>query len=374
MRQSTFRRICNVMKARASPSTLSEAPNDALGRVAQTETLGSCPVCGCAESTQRFEVSARQAAYHFVVREADPDRFARLESHLRHLWGRETCRVAECKNCKFCYADPFVAGDATFYTLAYDRRGYPKWKWEYEVTLGEIRQISGRSRVEDLTLLEVGAGDGAFIKSVCPSIIKPENVLCTEYSDYGIRSIEKLGVRCLPRDVREIRGEAYRGRFSLVCLFQIVEHMDRLDELFSHLQWLTGHDAAVFISVPNENLIHFYEKNGGLLDMPPNHVGRWNKRVFELMAGRNGWRVQRHEVGPRYFVHLFKRVATYRYLRRRQYSETLSNRIAAIRRPPLRRLFEIGIVGCHAVGALTLIPKIASPELGDSQWVKLVKT
>lgn len=361
------------MNERAPPGTPPETPNDALSPVAQTKTLASCPICGCAEPTLRFEVSAREAAYHFVVREANPDRFARLECHIRHLWDCETCRVVECKNCKFCYADPFVAGDVTFYTLAYDLRSYPKWRWEYEVTLGEIRQFARHSRVEDLTLLEVGAGDGAFIKSACPSIIKPGNALCTEYSDYGIRSIEKLGVTCLPRDVREIRDEGYRGRFSLVCLFQIVEHMDRLDELFSHLQWLTRPDAAVFISVPNDKLIHFYEKNGALLDMPPNHVGRWNKRAFELVANRNGWRVQRHEVGPRYFVHLFKRLAIYRYLRRRQCSGTLSNRIAAIARPWLRRLFEIGIVGCHAVSVLALIPGIASPELGDSQWVKLVK-
>jgi SAM-dependent methyltransferase len=333
----------------------------------------ACPACGSDDGRVRFSVSAREAAYHFVVAEAEPERFAALVRDLDARWGGHRCRVIECGNCQFCYADPFVAGDSTFYRLAYPHHGYPRDRWEFRVTAAEVRQIADLSPRRERRLLEIGSGEGAFIRQVCPSVILPANVLCTEYSRNGKAAVEALGIECLACDVRELRDARYRQRFDFICLFQVLEHMDRIDELFRHLAWLSQPDASVFISVPNDRLIEFYEQNGCLLDMPPNHVSRWNAKAFTLLAQRHGWRVAAHAYGPQAFLPLYQRVAIYRYMRQSQCSGTLSNRIAAIADARVRRFAQIAAIAGHAVRAMPLIPRLRSPDLGDSQWVRLVK-
>ena len=43
---------------------------------------------------------------------------------------------------------------------------------------------------------------------------------------------------------------------------------------------LLSKNGEILIAVPNEEIIKFNELNGALLDMPPNHIGRWSKKTF----------------------------------------------------------------------------------------------
>src|SRR5690348_9581573 len=103
----------------------------------------TCPVCLGAGSRLLWGATAAQAAQHFVLKEKNPDRHARLASHLGTLWGRERCEVVRCDHCGFCYADPYIAGDDQFYALAYERHAssYPGWKWEFEQTCRALSEI-----------------------------------------------------------------------------------------------------------------------------------------------------------------------------------------------------------------------------------------
>src|SRR5208337_399944 len=157
--------------------------------------------------------------------------------------------------------------------------GYPKWKWEFQETYEAIKKLAK----SDLKLMEIGAGDGAFIRRIAEEILPKENIFCTEFSRYGRHRIEYFGVKCSAEDVRCLSdsNSEYEDAFDIVCMFQVLEHMDRLELLFKKLNLLMKSGGNLFISVPNQRLIEFNENNGALLDMPPNHVGRWNIRCFE---------------------------------------------------------------------------------------------
>lgn len=337
------------------------------------DSAGRCPVCGGRPARIRFSVTPRDAAYHFAVAEAEPARFAALEAHLRRLWGAKGCRVLECSDCQFCYADPFIAGDSAFYRLAYPRHGYPRDRWEFRKTAETIRRLIGPAPTSDLFLLEIGAGEGAFLRSVCPSPFRPENIVCTEYSANGLAALAALGVRCFGCDLRELQGEEYRGRFHFVCMFQVLEHLDGVDDVFAQLGWLTRAGGSAFLSVPNARMIDFYERHDCLLDMPPNHVSRWTPRAFTLLAARHGWHLAAHACSPPRFLASWQRVSLYRHLRQAQVPGTLSNRVAAIGHRRLRRLAQVGVIAGHAVRAIPLLPKLLDPGLSGSQWVHLVK-
>lgn len=333
------------------------------------QVTARCPACHTDHAEQLWRVEAAEAAQHYVLREVHPARHRALRDHIESLWGASTCDVLRCTDCGFGFAHPFVAGDAQFYALAYDRTGYPAWKWEYDRTVKALDQADLPAA---FSLLEIGAGDGAFLRRVTPSQTPRDRVLATEFSDYGRRSIEALGVRCVAHDVRALPLDAPGAPFDVVCLFQVLEHLDGLDALAAHLAALTAPNGHLFAAVPNAERIAFNERHGSLLDMPPNHVGRWTRAAFGALAARHGWYVEAHEVEPERLSSQLRQLVVYRYMRRRQDARSLANRVERISNPALRTALRIATA---AVSGLTALPTAAAlarrGDLGDTQWVHL---
>jgi SAM-dependent methyltransferase len=328
----------------------------------------TCPVCFSTNARLLWSVTSSQAAQHFILKEKEPQRFFDLVSHIETLWGQITCEVLQCNDCEFCFCNPFVSGDKKFYDLAYDRSGYPDWNWEHQLTYEALRGLVST----DFRLLEIGAGDGSFIRRITPVILPKQNIMCLEFSEYGCQRIRELGVACSSDDIRNINKSEFQGYFDIVCMFQVLEHMGFIDLLFEKLNWLMKKNADLFISVPNPQRLMFFELNGALLDMPPNHVGKWNRNTFEIMAKRTGFHIEKYMLEDLKYLSMAKQFLKYRFLRKSQVATSLANRITRIKQRKLR-------LPLQAIGALIELPTSVSSilridkTLGTSQWVHLKK-
>lgn len=330
----------------------------------------TCPVCHSPRAHLLWVATSGQAAQHFVLKELDAARYAELASHIEGLWGGTSCAVVRCEACGFCHSQPFIAGDARFYQLAYgEAGGYPASRWEFQLTRDVL---AGRDHSRH-TLLEIGAGDGAFIRRIADDIIPRRNITCTEYSDYGRNHLRKMGVKCLSVDVRDMSDRDCADGFDSICMFQVLEHMDRLDDLFEKLRWLMKTGGSLFISVPNPRLIEFNELNGALLDMPPNHLGRWNRECFEVVSERHGFSVEDHRIEEFAPVAVRTQFINYRFMQQAQHSGSLANRISTIKSQRLLgRMKRLGLAWT-AVMAKPALSRMTS-EMGNSQWAHLIKT
>ena len=308
----------------------------------------ACPVCGCTRGKQLWSVDSRQSARHFVLPEADPQRYEELAAHIALLWQSDRCRVVRCDCCRFCFSWPFVAGDARFYALAYPNHGYPKWKWEYDAALDWIAEGQTSQR----NLLEIGAGNGAFAAALIKRGFAKDRIVCTEFSAGGRAAINDLGIRCLPDDIRNLSGPDWDGRFDLVCMFQVLEHMDRLDELFARLASLIRPGGRLIAAVPNPAMIEFNELNGALRDMPPCHVGRWNAESFDQIGRRFGFHLSNSAVEPGRWMSMAKQFVGYRLLQHSQTPGSWANRAFRVRRRPLRRAAQAAMMFVAAIGAV----------------------
>jgi SAM-dependent methyltransferase len=332
-----------------------------------TPIQASCPVCHGTEARILYSVSGEEAALHVLGYVADERRFSELVSCVETLWrGDHTCDFVRCVNCSFCFASPCVPGDSRFYTLAYDQPGrYAAWKWDYQVTYETLQKLVAK---RDFRLLEIGAGNGTFVQKIAPALIPKENVLCIEYSECGVREINNYGIECLSHDILQLDRVQYRERFDVVCMFQVLEHMSDPDALFECLTHSTGKRAHLFIAVPNAKQREFFDLQGIREDIPPTHIGRWNKRCFETMAARYGWVVIRHEIEPSTLMTKVIRLVSYRFVR-----STLADRINRMSTRSLRRLLKATVLGSYILGSLPTINALRSRELGISQWVHLMK-
>jgi 2-polyprenyl-3-methyl-5-hydroxy-6-metoxy-1,4-benzoquinol methylase len=328
-----------------------------------------CPVCSGERGKRLWSVNSEAAARHFLVPSALPDAFSALVEHIERLWRSRSCDIVQCDGCSFVYSHPYVAGDKQFYDLAYQRTGYPVWKWEFQIALERIVSAS----FPHFRVLEIGAGNGAFVKRLTESgAVRPENITTTEYSDYGRSRIESLGIKCLPKDVRELQ----EGTFDAICMFQVLEHLDGLDGLFEKLTASLNRGGSLFLAVPNDRRIEFNERNGALLDMPPNHIGRWNQNVFTRIAERSGLRLHDHGVEPFSAPGFIAQFAHYRFLRRAQFDGTLECRLESLASRSKSRLVRNALRGAGTlIDLLAGIPTVLriNDQIGDSQFAHLVK-
>jgi SAM-dependent methyltransferase len=304
-----------------------------------------------------------------VLKEKDFQRHLDLATQIETLWGQNTCEVIKCSNCDFCYSNPYIAGDEKFYTIAYERNGYPKWKWEFEETFLVLKQYKNNSNI---SLLEIGAGDGAFINKILQNIFSKENLFCTEFSQFGRKKIENMGVKCFDSDFRNFTSQDLHEKYDFICMFQVLEHLDNLQSTFLKLNWLMKIGGSLFISVPDNLRIEFNELNCALLDMPPNHVGRWNKKCFEIIGIQYGFKIENYKNEKFSFFSMAKQYINYRMLRKSQFNGTLENWIFSLNHNFLFKLFRIISFSLNTLFSLPKLLMMDSSH-GGSQWVHLIK-
>ncbi len=324
---------------------------------------GVCPFCGQAGGTVVLVVSAREATLHFLRPHQDAEVFALLIEHIRKLWGSDSCSLIQCGSCAGVYSWPFVGGDADYYALAYKHvYGYPQNRWEFGVTLETLRADSAAlSR----RCLEMGAGDGSFLKRLLGLGFAGRKVCAVEYSERARQSIAAIdsAVECVS-SLEEISGVTSGECFGYAFAFQVLEHLGEPVEFLTTLRDLIVADGLAFISVPNPARIRFNETHGLLLDMPPNHVSRIGEKAMESLARRVGFRVERSVVQPFDSRAALKQFVTYRFKRQTQLTGTMENVLE-------RRLPSVGAKG---VGALLAAPKALAtlPGRTDGESVLFV--
>ena len=107
-------------------------------------------------------------------------------------------------------------------------------------------------------------------------------------------------------------------------MFQVLEHLDSLNELISILKILLTFRGEILIAVPNEKIIDFNESNGALLDMPPNHIGRWSKKSFEKLCELNKLNLIENFIEPFSLKNFLLMFFSYRFLRKSQDNRSIA--------------------------------------------------
>lgn len=282
-----------------------------------------CPACGLSSGTINYRVTSEMAAAHFISSNNCDATHRNLVDTLNLLWGQDFCEVISCANCEFDHAYPFVAGNEDFYNLAFGGGGYPKWKWEFEIAL----DIISKSGVDTPLVLEIGAGDGHFLGCLLRGVTTVENLFAVEISRGARESIAEMGIPRIFGDLSDLDaldGGGWRGKFDFVVAFQVLEHLDGLDEFLGKLHHYLAEHGEILFAVPNNHWIRFSERNGSLLNMPPNHLGNFSASSIFRLAQRNGFEVVELSYEPAKIMPSLRTFLSWRLL---QTSKTSKSRI-----------------------------------------------
>lgn len=146
---------------------------------------------------------------------------------------------------------------------------YTDDKWEFYEAQKDLKDVR--------SLIEIGCGEGAFLKIV------QHNVSCivgVEYNEQAIKASRKNGFSIYTSDEYDAIPKNY---FDAVVVFHVLEHVADPVNFIKNLTTLITNNGKIYLSVPNQDgPIKFI--NPCIHNMPPHHATRWHTKTFEILA------------------------------------------------------------------------------------------
>ena len=182
--------------------------------------FSTCPLCSCDNATKLWEASCSEQASHFLSPLVNRDKYEKLKDHIKFLQKSSFVSLHKCSECNFIYSFPNFAGDKKFYDLIFsDTNKYPQNRWEFIKSI----EIIKNSKFKRPKILEIGSGDGAFIRKLVKKGITTKNsITAIEYSIFGKSKIKKFGVECLSVDIKDTKSNLPHKEYYFICLFQVL--------------------------------------------------------------------------------------------------------------------------------------------------------
>ena len=232
--------------------------------------MTACPLCGEHASAPVLEVE-----YDAIWTRLVEERSAVLGDEVieRHTPEPRTTLRA-CANCGLQYFAPSVPGDAEFYEGLGRAGYYQPTRWEFDV-------VTAMLDPED-EVLDIGCGRGDFLRQASG---RARRVVGVDHNTDAIRHLESIGIEGYAGGLDEY-ARLEPGRFSVVCAFQLLEHLPSVESLLEPALVALAPHGRLFISVPNRRRYPTAEFEE--YDCPPHHISRWDADQFSELARRFG--------------------------------------------------------------------------------------
>jgi len=191
--------------------------------------------------------------------------------------------IYKCSSCSIEYADPLkttsYANDPRI-KIGYRRRlelvgSYIGWAHR---ELLKSNLLNQKTRV-----LEIGCGTGDFIHLLKEKGINAIGV------DLGVTAIEAGkqywgDIPIFTISAQDYFKEHNNQKFQIVCLFAILEHLEKPHSILNEIYRILDKNGYVVIEVPNSKspLMKIYRPSTRYIDYPPQHLTRWNKKSISL--------------------------------------------------------------------------------------------
>ena len=192
--------------------------------------------------------------------------------------GNDKVLLYRCKDTLYRFFYPATAGDESFYSdLQKTGTYYRDWNWENEVAASHLRA--------DQALLEIGCGKGAFLDRAKSRGV---SVSAIEFNPGLIELVRQKGIPIFNQSIQE-HAKSHQGQYDVICAFQVLEHVPEVNSFITSALSCLRNGGNLIFSVPNSDPYLFKYDKYHLLNLPPHHVGLWNKvalanlsKVFHL--------------------------------------------------------------------------------------------
>jgi 2-polyprenyl-3-methyl-5-hydroxy-6-metoxy-1,4-benzoquinol methylase len=203
--------------------------------------------------------------------------------------GLEYVDIMECCTTGYRFYFPFtIAGDGLFYAkvqraMEGNNDYYRSWGYDHQFAYNAIGK--------DESVLDIGCGSGNFLTRIKE---KTSRVYGLEFNPAAIEQCRAAGLTVYADSIEQHAG-THTGMYDVVCLFQVLEHIDHIKPFLDASLKVLRKGGKLIIGVPNnEPFVQGYHKYS-TMNLPPHHMGMWNRTTFEKIQPYFGIKLK--EVG-----------------------------------------------------------------------------
>ena len=188
----------------------------------------------------------------------------------------DTFFLYQCNETGYRFYHPKgIDGDGSFYETLQQRLGddyYHDWKFENQLAFDAINPGN--------KVLDIGCGTGSFLARAKE---KAEEVTGLELNKKAVEICRQSGLTVFNEQIETHAGYK-KEYYDMVCMFQVLEHIYDVKIFLENALKVLKKGGKLIIGVPNnEPYFQGYDKYC-TLNLPPHHMGLWNKSVFEKTA------------------------------------------------------------------------------------------
>ena len=246
----------------------------------------TCPACLSTNVDLLERVSVPELAASWVragvhARGTTPDA---IRGYVDEDLGSDTVRILACHECEMEFADPRRTWRSNHYPAEAHGLG-----WDHDQALALLARMPLGS------VLDIGCADGQFLEKAAAI---GHQVTGIDFSSEDVNTVKGRGFEAhvgdLSRDGDLVFGNR---RFDTVTMFQVIEHLEELDVVFSQVAKLAARNATLMIGCPSPRRYTRAWPHPDRIgvsdywDYPPQHSLRWTADALRAFLERHGWTV-----------------------------------------------------------------------------------
>lgn len=207
------------------------------------------------------------------------------------LISRRAYKIYHCSNCDLIFAQSSQYSDRKWYEAELiDKTAMvlPEvWlKWQEKMYK---RFLNRKFKASERTLLDIGCGDGRFLKKANDLGYKVSGIDLNRILINKIRNESDIKVYSM--DLKKFNNKFSYKRFDVITFFEVLEHIKNPNNFINLVKNNLNNHGRIVVSVPNRDRFRFELEKYQKWDSPPHHNTWWSERALKSLLIRKGFNI-----------------------------------------------------------------------------------
>ncbi len=197
--------------------------------------------------------------------------------------------ICKCKETGYRFYWPQrIIGDELFYEKLSSIEDYTRsWSFDHQFAFEKV--------ADNDTVLDIGCGNGDFLQRLKKG--KTVNLKGLELNSFMVKKCKEKGLDVSNESIT-VHRVLNKNKYDVICALQVLEHVYNIKDFLKDILYLLKPGGKIIFSTPNNEPYYMNYGKYETLNLPPHHMGLWNKESYKGLAGYFGLQIKEFSYCP----------------------------------------------------------------------------